>query len=529
MPITGAEAGSAFNVKRSVWRLPDDLDRETLAADLGRNFALEPAQAETDCFSWFDTFDWRLFRRDLFLCHDGVRWKLTDKSSGRADSAAAVGAVDNAVFPVDLPPGRIRDQAGPLVKMRCLRVLFAENLTRVIYRILNRDDKTVALVVFDEHCFLPAKTVCRTLSLQGVRGYDTVYDELLRFVEQFGIRDTIQEYAFFVEGAGSRGRVPLDYSSKFTLELKPEMSALQAMKKIYRQLFATMQRNEAGMKADLDSEFLHDFRVAVRRTRSGLGQVNDVLPAAVTRDFKEKFAWLGRITGPTRDLDVYLLNEDNYLARLPECLHEGLNSYFAEIRARREGERKKLVRHLNSKKFRQVLHSWQTWIDSEDTGDTGDNAFLPVPDLAGAIVLKRYRKIIAKGAGIGPSSPASELHRLRIQCKKLRYILEFFASLYPEKEIRRVIKQLRRLQTNLGDFNDLSVQLEMLRHYLASLRPGSRKHQEIAAALGGLLTNLYHEHRRVRGDFTKRYREFSRPENSSVYFEFFGPRKMTLK
>ena len=36
-------------------------------------------------------------------------------------------------------------------------------------------------------------------------------------------------------------------------------------------LFATMAANLEGTRADIDSEFLHDFRVAVRRTRSVLG------------------------------------------------------------------------------------------------------------------------------------------------------------------------------------------------------------------------------------------------------------------
>ena len=61
------------------------------------------------------------------------------------------------------------------------------------------------------------------------------------------------------------------------------------------------------MREQLDTEFLHDFRVALRRTRSLLGQIRDVFPAAAVEHFSSEFSWIGRLTGPPRDLDVLLL------------------------------------------------------------------------------------------------------------------------------------------------------------------------------------------------------------------------------
>ena len=58
---------------------------------------------------------------------------------------------------------------------------------------------------------------------------------------------------------------------------------------------------------DIDTEFLHDLRVAVRRTRSALKLAGDALPAGLAARFSPEFKWLGDLTTPTRDLDVYLL------------------------------------------------------------------------------------------------------------------------------------------------------------------------------------------------------------------------------
>jgi CHAD domain-containing protein len=126
------------------------------------------------------------------------------------------------------------------------------------------------------------------------------------------------------------------------------------------------------------------------------------------------------------------------------------------------------------------------------------------------------------GSAIKRSSPDEDLHQLRIQCKKLRYILEFFTSLFPPAEMKLAIKQLKRLQDNLGTFNDLSVQQEMLQQYLAGIRPGSKKSQQLAIAIGGLLTTLFHEQQKARKGFYKRFHQFSCEENQQLYTKLFN-------
>ena len=61
---------------------------------------------------------------------------------------------------------------------------------------------------------------------------------------------------------------PGDYTSKLKLRLDPASTALDAVVTVLRALLATMLVNEPGTRADVDSEFLHDYRVAVRRSRA---------------------------------------------------------------------------------------------------------------------------------------------------------------------------------------------------------------------------------------------------------------------
>jgi CHAD domain-containing protein len=54
----------------------------------------------------------------------------------------------------------------------------------------------------------------------------------------------------------------------------------------------------------------------VRRSRSILKLAGDVLPRDLAARFQPEFKWLGDLTTPVRDLDVYLLGLNRMAARL---------------------------------------------------------------------------------------------------------------------------------------------------------------------------------------------------------------------
>jgi CHAD domain-containing protein len=356
-----------------------------------------------------------------------------------------------------------------------------------------------------------------------VRGYGKRFTKLIKFFNQYGDSKSIHgdnEFKAALKASGDR--TPLDYTSKFFVFLDAGMSARQAVKTIYSDLLATMQRNRQGIIDDIDSEFLHDFRVAVRRTRSAMSLIKNVLEPEVAERFQEEFRYLGQVTGPTRDLDVYLLMENNYKARLPERLQTGLHYFFEDLAQRRSQEQRRLARALRGSRYQQIVTDWQEYLDRDDRENPTSKSDTPVEQIARKIILKRCLRVVRDGRAIHQDTPDSELHRLRIQGKKLRYSLEFFSSLFPDKKMKKLINQLKLLQDNLGDFNDLSVQQDMLREYLADIRPRTVKSKELAAAIAGLLTNLYHQHRRVRTHFKETFAHFASDENLAVYQELFG-------
>ncbi len=98
-----------------------------------------------------------------------------------------------------------------------------------------------------------------------------------------------------------------------------------------------------------------------------------------------------------------------------------------------------------------------------------------------------YRRVRKEGRAISPDSPAEDLHELRKSCKKLRYLLEFFSSLYPKKQVGALIKLLKVLLDNLGKFQDLAVQGDHLREMAQTMRDEGVAATDTLLAMGVLV------------------------------------------
>ena len=507
-------------LRQLAWTLPEHFMLSDLHAGLGDTFDLKPGRTKKHNRCWYDTFDWRLFRNKRLLTREGNQWLLHDFQGNTLQTLAS--RRKSFRFSWDFPDSPLADALSKFLDVRALKELGGEEVESSEVCILNRDKKIVAFLELQTSINRSSGHRLQTVRLQEVRGYSKWFKQAADFVQRFGVMQQAgpaEALRVLLQGSG---REPLDYSSGYNVALDPQMTSIEAVGHIYRSLLESMQRNEQGVIEDLDTEFLHDLRVAVRRTRSALALIKDVLAPELSDRFKKEFRYIGRMTGPVRDLDVYLLSEEEYKARLPERLQEGLGYFFEDLAARRKREQRTLVRFLRSPRYKRILVDWEQVLDQEGELEAGKNGAVPIGVLAGKIIHKRFRRVLRDGRKIHQGTPDSELHRLRIEGKKLRYSLEFFASLYDQEQMKQMIRQLKILQNNLGDFNDLSVQQEMLAGYLSQIRPGTKKSRELAAAIGGLMTNLADRHREVRTHFEETFAHFAGKKNLVLYHSLFG-------
>lgn len=310
------------------------------------------------------------------------------------------------------------------------------------------------------------------------------------------------------------GKTREDHSSKFTLSLDARMRADEGAKRVHRSLLRAIEVNEAGVRGGLDSKFLHDFRVALRRTRTCLAQIRGVFPQRTVDHFRREFSWLGRASGPKRDLDVHLLHVDEYEARLGGKVRDHLAPLREFLEDRRRIEQARLAKALQSARYRTLIRSWKGFLDEPVPEKTRlPNAKRPILDVASERIERRFRRVLRDGREIKASSPPEALHRLRIECKKLRYLLEFFRSLYEPDDLDPLVKALKSLQDNLGNFNDLGVQQAAMKRFDRQMAREGMATGELRKAMRRVVEWLETRQAKERKRFDKQFARFSRRKN----------------
>ena len=480
--------------------------------------------------TYYDTFDWRLHAAGTVL--------VEEKQPGQAllcwrrlDSDQLLGQQETAPprFVAELPDSDLKSGLEPLVEMRALLPMTQMDLRTVTAAVLNQQQKTVLRLVIEKgHAVLPGteyEPLPPRLRIEPVKGYRKPLQKALAIIT----RELRLEPASHLldEGLDLSGREAGDYSGKLDVTLHPEMPVGQALRTILLRLLETMDDNLEGARQDLDSEFLHDFRVAVRRTRSAFSQIKGVLQPAVLSRFRPGFKWLGEITGPTRDLDVYLLKLPAYRDQLPTALQAELEPLQNHLGKHQRSAQRKLAKQLDSVRFRRLMQEWRAFLSQPFVPSAWtEKAVRPVGEIASRRIWKAYRKVIRDGEAITKSTPAEALHELRIDCKKLRYLMEFFQSLYPADRIRKQIKALKSLQDNLGDFHDLEVQAEALTRFGHDMQADNPKLPgEAYMAIGVLIDSLNQRQQAERHRFADRFAHFARPVNRQAYLEMFRSRR----
>ena len=493
---------------------------------------------------WLDTFDWRLYRSGLTLEQVGTRGVTQLVLSGRDGAVIAAeqvgpraahghpaarengqarpgasphpGPGGRLTWPARLdalPFGPLRDHLGPVVGVRALLPVARAVSAVGDRRVLNSDDKTIARLTVDRMSvtYPAAGDAAPRLTVTALRGYQSQAQRMIDLLAAVpGIADGGSQPALETALAAA-GRRPGDYSSKIDVRLAPQMPAAAALAAVLTALFDTLEANVPGTVRDLDPEFLHDLRIAVRRTRSALKLAGDALPGDLARRFRAEFKWLGDLTTPTRDLDVYLLGYPDLAGRLLAASADDLAPFRDHLERSRAAEQRKLARGLRSARFTRLAAGWRDALAAVPAGRSRP----AVARLAAARIARAHRRVIRDGSAIGPTSPPESLHELRKRCKELRYLLEFFASLYDPAQHWQAVRELKALQDCLGEFQDTQVQQDEIRAFAAQMLEERAAPAATLLAMGEIAAGLAARQREARTEFAGRFRDFASPASQT--------------
>ncbi len=472
--------------------LPGNLGPESLQEE----WSVESHQQETKVLTFWDTFEWGLWFGGYILYSCGEVYYLCSREGGWLGTVLCEEKAEGSRrFWSDFETEPMRAKLKGMLGLRGLMPV-AEGTFRLRQCDLRNE---MGKIVCRMECTTVSagkrgkEELLRSCLVMPLHGYETEAARVVDYLALHGAKT-------FGDGPlevllRHANREPVEYTLRPAFGLKTETPARDAISRIVRAILEIANRNVPGILDDLDTEFLHDYRICLRKIRSVLSLVKGVFPAEGTRRMRKILGDLARQTNRLRDLDVYLLARDEYLELLPPGLRPALEEMFEDFSSEREKEVRRVVSKLRAPANRRLLREIGEYFSEKTPHEPSPTSDLPVGPLVFRCIYKRYRKIRSISAGINAETPDEVVHQLRIECKKLRYLLEFFNELIPLEEGAAMQKLLRRLQGRLGEFNDASVQQKSLLDYWEQKKSGSG----VALGLGGLISILYQRQKQTRG------------------------------
>ncbi len=204
---------------------------------------------------------------------------------------------------------------------------------------------------------------------------------------------------------------------------------------------------------------VHKTRVGFRRIRSQLRILKPLFKKRYLKYLRTESKKIGRTLGYVRDLDVLKLNLNSfYQSRYGD---ENFNPTIWQPAFDKNYKlaRNNLLKTLKSEPFLEFIQFFNTFCNQTNLGIKnedlwGEKGTSNLNSLVKTKLFDQFNKIQYYGELILKLPEDSTFHELRIEVKRFRYTLDFFAPLLNSNPVESLINSLAILQDDLGIIND---------------------------------------------------------------------------
>lgn len=258
-------------------------------------------------------------------------------------------------------------------------------------------------------------------------------------------------------------------SKTVQLEDPIRTAAVKVLQRLYRKVLKREKETRLGK----DIEELHQMRTSVRRLRSGLDLFLPILCTKSGERARRSSKKLGQALGHVRDLDVALEKLERYRVSHEEefASFDPLHRLHERIEKQRAKERKRLVSFLEGPRYEQFQEDLERLLKKNlmtHKQDQEVNPPLRVSDAFPVYLWEAYARIL-RFESVAEEPTLEALHQLRIECKNLRYLVEYFRKVCGENA-GPVLQRIKHAQEELGEIQDARVTHDLLENFLADLK-----------------------------------------------------------
>ena len=227
-----------------------------------------------------------------------------------------------------------------------------------------------------------------------------------------------------------------------------------AVRKSCTYQFQRFREQLPGVQHDVDTEFVHQARVATRRMRSALRLFREAISESAATYLGGELKWLGGMFGVVRDLDVFLLNLSRFKKQIESFPTKKKRAFEDWIEKHRRAPLKALCQALESPRYRNFERRFVQFLERPLPARPRPSlALKPVREVAPVLITEKFDAVIEQGRALLVDSKLKQYHLLRIQMKRLRYASEFMATAY-EGTLDAMIERAVEIQDCLGELQD---------------------------------------------------------------------------
>jgi len=434
---------------------------------LDNHYTVEELNPVRNVDTYLDTFDWSLMKNKLSLRYriSNGSWMYTLKSIGPFEDGIARrmeteisldGPMD---VPTLIPVRQIRKVVDGTIFPRRLLEQVQIRTSRRRYRVISPEAAEIELV-FDTSTF-----ALRGLQKpRRVQKLEELEAEILNGPEEAlqSLSALLSDRFHYLPSKASKFEVAIE-RFKITIPSKRPPEGLRphfddrldlAVRKILTYQFQRFCEQLPGVQHDVDTEFVHQARVATRRMRSALRLFREAIPENAATYLGGELKWLGGMFGAVRDLDVFLSNLSRFKKQIESFPTKKKRAFEDWIEKHRRAPLKALCQALESPRYRNFERRLVQFLERPlPVRPRPSLALRPVREVAPVIINEKFDAVVEQGRALLGDSKLKQYHLLRIQMKRLRYASEFMATAYGDA-LDAFIERAVEIQDCLGELQD---------------------------------------------------------------------------
>ena len=277
----------------------------------------------------------------------------------------------------------------------------------------------------------------------------------------------------------------------------------EAGRKVFRQHLRRMERQEAGSRSGEDIESVHKMRVAVRRMRSLLDLVGEYYPGKTVAATETALREIARALGAIRDLDVLILDLQQFSVSLSPEVNQRAQALISRLVRRRAKRRARLNRYFDSKRYQRSLRQLDSFAKQRRKRVRRLKRPYAPHELRHVLPSLLHWQLARVKAydTVLPAADDTTLHALRVDCKRLRYAIEFFAPVLGSS-VESFHALVLSMQDTLGRINDIDV-------FVGRLNRLDKLSLEQAAVVDGYIARRNEELIGLRAEFYQQWARFN--------------------